>query len=149
MDFDIIWNVFDFYFQDSHFWFPCHKLVPSFRELPTFIYKWLVISLISLPYIYGVYNIIYRYKDHRGKVRIPVVDPKYRTWMNRWVGSLKCGMAIRAPPLGLIGTPTLTLAIIHNGNFFVAVDRKKAGVAHRRVQWLVTEGWKYNIHGIT
>ena len=36
MDSDIILNVFCYYLEDFHFWFPCHTLVPSFRELPVY-----------------------------------------------------------------------------------------------------------------
>ena len=32
MDFDIVLNIFCYYLEGFHFWFPCHILIPSFRH---------------------------------------------------------------------------------------------------------------------
>ena len=35
MNSNIIWNAFCYYLKGFCFWFPCHRLAPSSRELPS------------------------------------------------------------------------------------------------------------------
>ena len=40
-----MWVFLCYYFEDFHFWFPYHTLVPSFRELSIYISIWVLTSV--------------------------------------------------------------------------------------------------------